>query len=158
MNKLAIYFLLLTLICSSCQMDHSLSSPNGELQIHTSMDENGQLLYAVSFNGKRYIKPSKLGIAFANADDLTNGFEIIGSKKERIRQDYEMQWGLNQFITSEHNQLTLHLKNTETGRKIDIIFRAANDGFAFRYDIPEQKEKALVVSNEHSEFNFDEDS
>ncbi|MGB2338914.1 MAG: glycoside hydrolase family 97 N-terminal domain-containing protein, partial [Flavobacteriaceae bacterium] len=157
MNKLAIYFLLLTLICSSCQMDHSLSSPNGELQIHTSMDENGQLLYAVSFNGKRYIKPSKLGIAFANADDMMNGFEIISSKKETIIQNYEMQWGLNQFISSKHNQLSLNLKHIESGRLIDVIFRAADDGFAFRYVIPKQKEKELIVSNEHSEFNFDED-
>ena len=157
MNKLLTCFILITLICSSCGSDHTLSSPNGELQISTYIDENGQLLYSVSLNGKSYIKPSKLGFEFANADDKMNGLEIISSKKETIIQDYEMQWGLNQFISSKHNQLSLHLKHIESGRLIDVVFRAADDGFAFRYVIPKQKEKELIVSNEHSEFNFAED-
>lgn len=94
MNKLLTYFIFISLICSSCGSDHTLSSPNGELQISTYIDENGQLLYSVSFNGKSYIKPSKLGFEFANADNMMSGFEIISSKKETIVQDYEMQWGL----------------------------------------------------------------
>ena len=65
---------------------------------------------------------------------------------------------INQIIiSSKHNQLSLHLKHTESGRLIDVVFRAADDGFAFRYVIPKQKEKELIVSNEHSEFNFAED-
>ena len=157
MYKLLTYFILISLICSSCGSDYTLSSPNGELQITTHIDENGQLLYSVSFDGKSYIKPSKLGFEFANAGNMMNGFKIVSSKKETIVQNYEMQWGLNQFISSKHNQLSLHLKHIESGRLIDVVFRAADDGFAFRYVIPKQKEKELIVSNEHSEFNFAED-
>ena len=39
-----------------------------------------------------------------------------------------------------------------------VIFRAANDGFAFRYLIPEQEEGQLVVKDEKSEFNLSEDA
>ena len=39
-----------------------------------------------------------------------------------------------------------------------MVFRAANDGFAFRYLIPEQEEGQLVVKDEKSEFNLSEDA
>ena len=157
--KKIIYSIVITLslLITSCGKQNSIVSPNGDLEVKLKVDENGHLLYSVLFNGKSYIKPSKLGFEFANADNMMSGFEIISSKKETIVQDYEMQWGLNQFISSKHNQLTLHLKHIESGRLIDVVFRAADDGFAFRYIIPKQKEKELIVSNEHSEFNFAED-
>ena len=157
--KKIIYYIVITLslLITSCGKQNSIVSPNGDLEVKLKIDENGHLIYSVLFNGKNYIKPSKLGFEFANAENMMSGFEIISSKKETIVQDYEMQWGLNQFISSKHNQLTLHLKHIESGRLIDVVFRAADDGFAFRYIIPKQKEKELIVSNEHSEFNFAED-
>ncbi len=150
--------ILLGFLLTSCETDNSVVSPNGELEIHVTTDEKGRLFYSVSFNTKIYIEPSTLGFEFDNAENMMDGFQIISTKKENISQNYKMQWGLQSSISVKHNQLTVHLKQSKTNQLLDVIFRAADDGFAFRYVIPEHTENKLVIFNEYSQFNLSEDA
>lgn len=144
---------------ASCEKSNEfeISSPNGSMELEVSLDDAGAVFYEVSFNEKELIAPSQLGFEFANAPSLMEGFEVVSADVRPVVQDYTMQWGPNTQIHSEATEMELQLKQVSTGRQWAIVFRVANDGFAFRYLIPEQEQGDLIVSNEHSEFNLVED-
>lgn len=157
MKKLMVAALALAL--ASCEQadDFEISSPDGAIEVEVSLDDDGAVYYEVSYNEKELVAPSKLGFEFANAPSFMDGFEVLEAKVRPVVQDYTMQWGPNTNIHSEATEMALVLSQPSTQRNLTVVFRVANDGFAFRYQIPEQAEGDLIVANEHSEFNLTED-
>lgn len=145
---------------ASCESpkEWSVSSPDGAVAVEVELTPAGEITYAVAFNGEEVIADSKLGFDFADADDFLDGFELHSKEVKFINEAYEMQWGPTTELVAEHNELVLNFIQPENGRILGIAFRAANDGYAFRYLIPSQKEGSLVVANERSEFNLTEDA
>ena len=149
---------LIALAFASCEKpDLSVASPDGNVVVEVELNTAGALMYSVDFNGEEIIKPSKLGFDFANAEDLLNGFEVQTVDVHKIEEEYTMQWGANEKVSAQSTEMVVNLLQESTGRTLGVAFRAANDGFAFRYLIPEQEEGDLVVANEHSEFNLASD-
>ena len=145
---------------ASCESadEWSVSSPDGAVAVEVELTPAGEITYAVAFNGEEVIADSKLGFDFANADDFLDGFELHSKEVRSINEAYEMQWAPTTELVAEHNELVLNFIQPKNGRILGIAFRAANDGYAFRYLIPSQKEGSLVVANERSEFNLTEDA
>lgn len=143
----------------ACSPAHptSVMSPDGNIEVEIELSEAGEIMYTVEFGEKELVDDSKLGFDFANTEDMLEGFTLESSSVKNIVDDYQMQWGPNHDIHAEHNELTLNFTQTSTGRTLGIVFRVANDGYAFRYLIPEQEEGELIVANERSEFNLTED-
>jgi hypothetical protein len=145
---------------ASCESadEWSVQSPDGAIEVEVELSEAGEITYAVEFNGEEVIADSKLGFDFANADDFLEGFELYSKEEKSINEPYQMQWGPNTELVAEHNELVLNFIQPANGRILGVAFRAANDGYAFRYLIPSQDEGELVVANERSEFNLTEDA
>jgi hypothetical protein len=58
-------------------------------------------------------------------------------------------------IVNHYNELTVFLTQMGTGKKMNIIFRAFDEGVAFRYEFPKQQElNYFIISDEKSEFNL----
>ena len=150
---------LIALAFAACQPEGGIvSSPDGTIQLEVDVTASGALEYAVRFDGEELVEKSKLGFDFANADDLLDGFEIQTIDVRKIEETYTMQWGANETVKAESNEMTMRVVQTETGRELGVIFRVSNDGFAFRYDIPAMEEGELIVANERSEFNLASDA
>ncbi|MGB1281478.1 MAG: glycoside hydrolase family 97 protein [Schleiferiaceae bacterium] len=135
-----------------------ISSPDGNVQVSVGLTSKGAIQYAVDFNGKEVIGASTLGFDFAQAEDLLDGFELATVDVKEVSDAYTMQWGSNTELSYTHTEATFNFTHVPTGRTLGVVFRAANDGFAFRYLIPEQEEGQLVVKDEKSEFNLSEDA
>ena len=135
-----------------------VSSPDGKVQVIVGLTPKGSIQYAVDFNGKEVIGSSTLGFDFVEAEDLLDGFELATVDVKEVSDAYTMQWGPNTELSYTHTEATFNFTHVPTGRTIGVVFRAANDGFAFRYLIPEQEEGQLVVKAEKSEFNLSEDA
>ena len=150
---------LLALGFVACQSptSHEVSSPNGAIKVEVSVSGSGVVSYEVAFHDEKLVAPSKLGFDFANAEDFLVGFEVKTAEVHPVKETYTMQWGPNETIEAESNELVLGLVQTSTNRELGIIFRVSNDGYAFRYDIPAMEEGALIVANELSEFNLASD-
>jgi glucan 1,4-alpha-glucosidase len=150
---------LIALAFAACQPEgHLVSSPDGAIQVQVDLGAKGALEYAVRLNGEELVEKSKLGFDFANADDLLEGFEVKTIDVQKVEETYNMQWGANETVKAESNEMTVRVVQTETGRELGIIFRVSNDGYAFRYDIPAMEEGELIVANERSEFNLASDA
>lgn len=149
----------------------NLTSPNGLLQLHFSVNAAGEPMYELFYKGKIVIKPSKLGLelkAEKNSELVTNwdtetgrktganlmtGFEQSGSKTATFDELWKPVWGEEKQIRNYYNELAVTLTQKAQERSIVIRFRLFNDGLGFRYEFPEQKNLIyFVIKEERTQF------
>lgn len=161
MNKhiLAIIIGLLLFACTGKHEKESflVSSPDGKNTIIFSVN-NGKANYAVNHGETKVILPSKLGFVFKNNDSLASNFEVLEVEENVFDTTWRQVWGEKQLIRNNYSQLVVKLQDKgESNRKLEVHFRAFNDGVAFRYVYPKQGDNDLVIMDELTEFNVAQD-
>ncbi|MDO5607877.1 MAG: glycoside hydrolase family 97 protein [Capnocytophaga sp.] len=152
-----------------------LHSPDGNLQMKFSVDENGNPAYSLTYKGKTVIKPSRLGFDFlASAgqefgteinpkkieitDAFDSGFSVSEIKALSNDDTWQPVWGEEKSIRNHYNELAVTLLQKATNRKLLIRFRLFDDGLGFRYEFPEQNDLTyFVIREEKTEFAMPED-
>lgn len=154
-----LFTLALVLLLVSCKQNPNkleLSSPDSDNQIIFELI-NGKLYYSVSREDEVLIAPSRLGFKMFGGKDLMAGFTLTEYATRSFNEVWNPVWGENEQITEAYNELSVSLEN-ETGRKLQLIFRAFDDGVAFRYVIPQRDStEQIIIMDEYTEFNFSED-
>jgi hypothetical protein len=150
--KRTIIFLLGFLVAYS-SFAQDLTATMDRIKLSFSLNENGTPVYSVTFNDKAVIKPSSLGFVFTNNDNFNSGFELTSSDKTSHDDTWQPVWGEVKNIRNHYNQLTVHLKQKNTNRLLDIEFRVFSDGVGFRYVFPLQPGlKYFIVTDELTKF------
>jgi hypothetical protein len=143
--------LLVSNFAVSAQM---LKSPSGKVDVSFHLDA-GRPVYSVRFKGKPVVLESALGIRLKDGGDLASGFSETGSEQTASDQIWHPVLGEQSDIRDHYNQLAVSLMQEKTGRQVNIIFRAFDEGIAFRYDFPKQKNlNYFVVADELTQFNL----
>lgn len=136
----------------------TLASPDGRVAAQVAMDAQNRPSYALSFRGQPLIAQSALGLAFERYQTIASGMAIESSGTRAAVDSYPLI-GKASAVRDPYNELTVHF--AETGgqrRKLDVVFRAYNSGFAFRYHIPGQPVlRHLRLAGEVTEFAFPAD-
>jgi len=158
-------FLILACIGSvrAAQVGHLLESPDGNVSVKLVLKDIGELpncpAYAVTYNDRSVITDSRLGLAIKNAAPLQSGFEIV--KVSRISHDrtYSPVYGERKTIRDHYNQLVAELREIHPPhRRLNLTFRAYNEGAAFCYTMPEQDAlENFVIPAEKTQFGFTHD-
>ena len=145
-----IYITLVLLLCA-CQSskESMLTSPDGKVQVVFTLGDNGEPIYSVCRDGKPVLLPSALGLETAE-QSLTACFRIDSISRASCDTIWETVWGEERFIRDCHNEMTVHLRHA-SGTRMDIVFRAFNDGFAFRYKGVSQR---LTILSEKTSYVF----
>ena len=149
------YFLsyCLTLVAMSA-FSQSIQSPSKAITLDFRLKE-GAPVYSVTYKGKAVIKESGLGVKLKDNGDLASGFKIDSTRVKSVNETWQPVLGEQSNIVNHYNQLTAKLTQGKTGRKINIIFRVFDEGVAFRYDFPKQKDlNYFIISDEVSQFNL----
>jgi len=154
MLKKIIYFGILTgLLTTSCNHSWKVASPDGNISVQINEDNNNHVVYSVLVDDKTIILPSRLGIALRSKEqDFTNHLSFLGNSVKEINETYKMKTGKKSECINHANELTLSFKN-KSDQKIDLVFRACNDGIAFRYQMHNTIKD--TVKEEISCFAFD---
>ncbi len=151
--------LILSLVSCRVKEDHSLevSSPDGEIKVVVEM-QNDTLFYAVSQKLGQAIEPSPMGLELSMP--FEGGFKIVSKSKDRYDEWWKPVYGEYSEIHDYYNSLEIALEEKgNLHRRLNIIFRAYNEGVAFRYLIPEQGDSTIwQITKELSAFNFPEGS
>lgn len=147
-----IYFAMALLLCA-CQSstESMLTSPDGKVQVVFTLGDNGEPTYSVCRDGKPVLLPSVLGLETAE-QSLTACFRIDSISRASCDTIWETVWGEERFIRDCHNEMTVHLRHA-SGTRMDIVFRAFNDGFALRYKGVSQ---GLTILSEKTSYIFAE--
>ena len=164
-NSTLLTVLLLLLLCGAIDaqaMDtnsraakHVLHSPDGNLSVTFEIND-GSPTYSVSLGDKLLIRPSALGFRFKHQEPLSNNLEVTHIRQEHHRDSWDTVWGERKTVVDNYEQIHIDLQETTTQhRRFSLIFRAYNDGIAFRYAIPQQPElNRLTVTEELTRFSF----
>ena len=133
----------------------SVQSPSKAITLDFKLGESGKPTYTVSYKNQPIILQSELGVKLKNEADLASNFTIEGSKATTFNESWKPVLGEQSSIKNSYNELTIALNQAKTGRKINIIFRVFDEGVAFRYDFPKQKDlNYFIISDEVTQFNL----
>jgi alpha-glucosidase len=96
--------------------------------------------YRLSYQGAPILTDSPLGLDFEGARALERDFEILGSERRSHDLTWENAFGAKRLVRDCYNQLKVSLRERQAPRRrVDLIFRAYNEGAAFRYFLPKQE-------------------
>ena len=145
--------LLLSISFFTATYSQNLTASMDKVKLVFSLNEKGEPVYAVSFNDKPVIKPSQMGFVLSNDDNFSSNFGLTGSDTTSKDTTWKPVWGEVKEIRDHYKQLTVHLKQKNSNRLLDIVFRVFTDGVGFRYEFPLQTNlKYFIVSDELTQF------
>jgi hypothetical protein len=131
-----------------------LRSPNGQLNMVFSLQNDGTPTYQLSYKGKQVIKPSTLGMELKNDQkSLLNDFVLTNSQTSSHDSSWEPVWGEVKTIRNHYNELLVAMTQKSTDRIMNIRFRLFDDGLGFRYEFPLQPKLVyFVIKEERTQF------
>lgn len=135
-----------------------LTSPDGKITVKLNIGPSAieKLLYTVSLNGKMVLQPSPLGI---DREDQQFGPDLTfvsSTEPALIDEHYQLKSGKRLLCRNYANERLLTFRNA-AGKEVQLIWRAYNDGIAFRYRFAEQDTKLYKVIKEHTGFRLPTD-
>ncbi len=161
MNKLLAILCVAGFLISCSQESETLSvtSPGKINTIDFHLSADGEPIYQVKHNEKIIIDASSMGFDFKDQKVLKDNFKILGSEKKAVYKTWEMPWGEQKEVVNAYNEMLVELEeDSAPHRKINIYFRAYDDGIGFRYEfLPQQGVDSLVIMDENTEFQLTED-
>ena len=157
-NIVLLAFFAVSGIFFSQNKTYELSSPKGKNKIKFELVNNAPK-YAVSHGKTQVISPSDMGFLLKNNEDLSQNFEILEVENSTFDETWDQVWGEKKKIRNHYNQMVVKLQQkNQNKRKLDIQFRAYDDGVAFRYVYPNQNDKdSIFIMDEKTTFNLKED-
>jgi hypothetical protein len=149
------YFSLYLVLTMGIIQAQSVQSPSKNISLDFKLTANGKPSYSVNYKNKPVILESTLGIKLKEKPALDTNFEIETSKMATFNESWKPVLGEQASIQNHYNELTISLLQKDTRVKMNIIFKVFDEGVAFRYDFPKQKElNYFIISDEVSQFNL----
>ncbi len=136
-----------------------LASPDGAVRITFRLNADNAPVYSVAFHGQPVVKDSTLALEFRQGGTWGPGQEITGVRRDPHDETYPIIAGKSSTARDYYRQMIVALHETAgLRRKIELDFRAYNDGAAFRYYIPDQEQlRQFEILSERSQFCFPAD-
>jgi alpha-glucosidase len=145
---LIVAILILASSVLMAQKPYTLKSPNDKITVSIKSDAYG-ISYSVKHENTTVIDYSPLRLEL---DNVTLGENrVFSTKKRSVNTAIESPIYKRSEITDNFNELTLNFRDN----RYKIIFRAYNDGIAYRFSTSYNKD--IIVDNEIVEYNFDKD-
>ena len=146
---------VLAAVVAACAPKLSVTSPDGHIAIHVSLDAEGIPSYRVDVDGQSLVEPSLLGLLSDDAN-LDRNFSVVSSRIRTVRETWHQPWGENKEVEDHHRELLLSLKN-DAGIKLDLVFRVFDDGLGFRYGYKVPMD-TVRINGERTQFAFASDA
>lgn len=147
------------------QTSWSISSPGDKVKGTVQLADLGgtadypagsRLYFSVSSGGPTaysvVVEPSPLGLVRADRN-FVDGLSFVSEGQQRtIDSSYAMVTGKRKICRNFCNEKTLTFQTTTAGATLEIVVRAYDDGFAFRYRFPETNTASLSITSEATGF------
>ncbi len=140
----------------------TVTSPNGNVSLSFSLDDNGRPTYEMKYKQHEVVKPSHLGLELdknkhaskkMKETSLMDGFVVKDTQTSTFDETWKPVWGETSTIRNHYNELAVTLNQPSSKRNIIIRFRVYDDGMGLRYEFPQQKSlNYFVIKEEHTQF------
>ena len=156
----------------------TLASPDGRLSVGFETDAQG-MRWSLRRDGRTLVLPSRLGVTFAQSNQHGKGLDQSEMKVLNVRRDSsDTTWTTTLYrrgtVRDCYNEMTVELEETEARavrvglgqtevvrlpRRMNLVFRASDEGVAFRYVFPEQPGfDGFELKDEVTEWRFAADA
>lgn len=132
----------------------TVRSPDGT--IVTRIQAQGALAYSVEIDGQRVVNESRLGLSLSQpaGEKLGTDAKLIHVDRRSQDQTWENRFGKRRHVRDHYHELRLKFSE-KSGRIFEIVFRAYDDGVAFRYVLPtESGLTTFTLERDLTEFAF----
>ena len=139
-----------------------LKSPDGEVAVQFSLKTVGDSkdcpVYSVTYQGRVTLVDSRLGLDLRGGS-LNSDLQIMGQNTSTSDTTWKPILAERQSIRDHFNQLVLDLQETRPPqRRLQLTFRAYDEGVAFCYTLPTQPGLTnFVITRERTQFAFADD-
>jgi alpha-glucosidase len=150
--------LLVTIIGFACAAsgfaDVRVKSPGGNLAVVFRLNDQGTPEWQVLRKGGVLLAWSPLGLTFCEGSAVR--FRMLESKAREHDETYSLVIGKTKQARDHYRELGVELEEAVAPRRrLSLLFRAYDDGAAFRYVLPEQDALgAFEIVKENTEFRF----
>jgi alpha-glucosidase len=137
-----------------------IESPDGNLRVvfglYETTGRTAAPCYDVSWRGRVLVQQASLGIDLEGSGSLGGNFRIVTVRKGQRDDTYAVFPGKTSTAHDNYREATITLEErAEPRRRLDLMFRAYNDGAAFRYQLPKQSAiTEFTITEERSTFAF----
>lgn len=153
-KKSLLFFLFPILAACSANTDKiEIPSPNKNIRVEITKNEQNLLQYVVYSNDVMVITPSNIGLELKQADFITNIDIESVSKVKKISDQYEMITGKRSHCSYEGNQRIIRFSEIN-GINLSLEFRVSNDGVGFRYLLDGKDSSLQHVLKEATSFHM----
>jgi len=126
----------------AAESSFELASPSGNIRALIAFDDaTGSLSFRAASGGTIVLERSPLGI-LTDRVEFTAGLKTVGTARAVIDETYTLPHGKTSTYRNRANELTISLE--KAGKKLGVVFRAYDDGIAFRYVIPGSGDIAIT--------------
>lgn len=131
-------------------------SPDQSLTVAFRLSPRGAPEWQVRRKGKVVLAWSPVGLTFRGAPPLVSGFTVLESAVRERDESYRLVIGKTKIARDHYRELVVRLRESRApGRLMDLLFRAYDDGAAFRFVLPEQESlSGFEIVQENTEFHF----
>ena len=155
MKNLIIRSLFVLLACAgtyvnvqAAEKTYNLTSPDGKLKVEVFAGQG--LSYQVSYGNAIVLSKSNIDIILSKRVSIGMDSRVMRVQRKKIEEMVESPFYRFKEFVAACNELNLKLKNG-----FGVVFRAYNDGVAYRFYTTRKDE--VIIENEVAEFNFPED-
>ena len=131
------------------QNSFSLTSPDGHVVSEISIDN--QISWSVFHKGDVMLAPSAISMVFDSIKPFGIAPCLIGSSSRSVDEVFDTPIYKRSKVRNNYNELILKFKND-----YNIVFRAYDDGLAYRFQYTGTKECKVMA--EQAEFVFPSDA
>lgn len=139
-----------------------VKSPDGTISVGFTSDAKG-MSWTLSRKGKALVEPSRLGLVFSglksagrNVAAQFGEMKVVNKKTRSADTTWTTQLYRRDTVRDRFNELEVTLEEiAEPHRRLGYVFRAYDEGAAFRYVVPEQDGVAgFEILRELTEWRF----
>lgn len=129
-------------------------SPNGRM-VATLAVENRSAILNLAVAGRSILAIRRLGLDLVETGPLESGLKVTSVRRKSVDLTWKATAGKTSRVRDHFQEATFAFEETEgRHRRLEIIVRAYDDGFAFRYRLPKQSDLASTsVREELTEFH-----
>jgi len=133
--------------------DHLIISPDGKIVVQVFSTEKGALNYNIRYQESLVLLNSDLGLMLQGDAFLSELVIQDVSESRLVQDDYSLLHGKQRDIHYAANERVFSVRN---GRQnaMEVIFRVADDGVAFKYRILGKGHEPLHFVEERTQFVF----
>ncbi|HEU5080950.1 MAG TPA: glycoside hydrolase family 97 catalytic domain-containing protein [Opitutaceae bacterium] len=147
-TAVSIFLGLFGVLCLSAHAAEQLSSPNGRVALTFRLLDDGAPVYAIAYRAHPIVDESRLGFP-----EFSTGFRVTKTELTEHHGEWTQVYGERKVVPDNYRELRVELQHA-SGKRLCLVFRAYDEGAAFRYEFPEQETKSFFFTGELTEFRF----